>query len=76
MEVKIKYSELQDFILQNFKKEVALTFDDQSPVSLCNPSFLFRNLQLIYDILLYIDYNIKHSLSRASLPDDKEKDAV
>ncbi len=26
MEVKIKYSELQDFILHNFKKEVSLAF--------------------------------------------------
>ena len=33
MEVKIKYSELQDFILQNFKKEVALAFVAPSAVS-------------------------------------------
>ena len=33
MEVKIKYSELQDFILQKFKKEVLLTFVAPSTVS-------------------------------------------
>lgn len=33
MEVKIKYSELQDFILHNFKKEVSLTFVAPSTVS-------------------------------------------
>ena len=33
MKVKIKYSELQDFILQNFKKEVALAFVAPSTVS-------------------------------------------
>lgn len=34
MEVKIKYSELQDFILHNFKKEVSLAFVASSTVSL------------------------------------------
>ena len=34
MEVKIKYSELQDFILHNFKKEVSLAFVAPSTVSL------------------------------------------
>ena len=33
MEVKIKYSELQDFILHNFKKEVSLAFVVPSTVS-------------------------------------------
>lgn len=33
MEVKIKYSELQDFILHNFKKEVVLAFVAPSTVS-------------------------------------------
>lgn len=33
MEVKIKYSELQDFILHNFKKEVSLAFVASSTVS-------------------------------------------
>lgn len=33
MEVKIKYSEIQDFILQNFNKEVALAFVAPSTVS-------------------------------------------
>lgn len=33
MEVKIKYSELQDFILHNFKKEVALAFVAPSTVA-------------------------------------------
>ncbi len=33
MEVKIKYSELQDFILHNFKKEVSLAFVAPSTVS-------------------------------------------
>lgn len=33
MEVKIKYSELQNLILQNFKKEVALAFVAPSAVS-------------------------------------------
>ena len=34
MEVKIKYSELQDFILHNFKKEVSLAFVAPSTVFL------------------------------------------
>ena len=33
MEVKIKYSELQDFILHNFKKEVVVAFVAPSTVS-------------------------------------------
>lgn len=33
MEVKIKYSEFQDFILHNFKKEVALAFVAPSTVA-------------------------------------------
>ena len=33
MEVKIKYSELQNFILHNFKKEVSLAFVAPSTVS-------------------------------------------
>lgn len=33
MEVKIKYSELQDFILHNFNKEVSLAFVAPSTVS-------------------------------------------
>ena len=33
MEVKIKYSELQDFILHKFKKEVSLVFVAPSTVS-------------------------------------------
>lgn len=33
MEVKIKYSELQDFISHNFKKEVALAFVSPSTVA-------------------------------------------
>lgn len=33
MEVKIKYSELHDFILHNFKKEVLLAFVAPSTVS-------------------------------------------
>ncbi len=33
MEVKIKYSEFQEFILQNFKKEVMLAFVNSSTVS-------------------------------------------
>lgn len=33
MEVKIKYSELQDFILHNFKKEVSLAFVAPSTVA-------------------------------------------
>lgn len=33
MEVKMKYSELQDFILHNFKKEVVLAFVAPSTVS-------------------------------------------
>lgn len=33
MEVKIKYSELQDFVLHNFKKEVSLVFVAPSTVS-------------------------------------------
>ena len=33
MEVKIKYSELQDFILHNFKKEMSLAFVAPSTVS-------------------------------------------
>ena len=33
MEVKIKYSELQNFILHNFKKEVSLAFVAPSTVA-------------------------------------------
>ena len=39
MEVKIKYSELQDFILHNFKKEVSLAFVAPSTVFLSTKVF-------------------------------------
>ncbi len=34
MEVKIKYSEIQDIVLQKFRKEVELTYVDSSTVSI------------------------------------------
>ncbi len=42
MEVKIKYSELQDFILHNFKKEVSLAFVAPSTVSVSTKIKVFR----------------------------------
>lgn len=33
MEVRIKYTEIQEFILKNFQKEVGLTYVDPSTVS-------------------------------------------
>ena len=41
MEVKIKYSELQDFILLNFKKEVSLAFVASSIVSVSTKIKIF-----------------------------------
>ena len=41
MEVKIKYSELQDFILHNFKKEVSLAFVAPSIVSVSTKIKIF-----------------------------------